>query len=337
MKKLMIAVAAAAMVGGAYAWTATYDFVANLRTTAGANGYVTYTAGNANLGVNDAGTTMWYNDKTTIVDTNGNTLQNTVINQGIAGSCNWASDAIAKRYPNLTWYKAYSVTGAEYPSLKITSAKGIINTAEALLLKNLEAAYPKDQAGYYCGIFQWVTETPGTCWRTHGADAIVQTVYVKNSCCTFMGFKGFDFAGGTRAINMGGAIGYDVGQYTDGSQYNPFLNRFGAQTHTDAVYTEAFAEVFPIETKLGYTFKGFLAGQGTYYKVSYFDDATAGQRIPVQMSGMIVGYTESPVCPDCCILPLPPAIAFDCSGALSGGFSTAAFGTFYINLKKLAK
>jgi len=335
MKKLMIAAAAAAMVGGAYAWTATYDFVANLKTTAGAKGYVTYTAGSAQLGNN--GTTMWYNDTTADVDGLGQSLQNLVINQGIAGSCNWASDALKRKYANLEWYKAYSVGGSAYPSLRITSANAVITTEEAKLLKNLEKAYGKDQYGYYCGTFEWVIENPGKCWRTAGADSIVKTVYVKNSCCTFMGFKGFDFAGGTRAINMGGAVGYDVGTYTDGRQYNPFMNRFGAQTSADAIYTEAFAEVFPIETELGYTFKGFLAGQGSYYKVAYSGDNAAGQRIPVQISGMIVGYTEAPVCPDCCILPLDDAIAFDCSGVLSGAFSTAAFGTFYINLKSLVK
>jgi hypothetical protein len=79
----------------------------------------------------------------------------------------------------------------------------------------------------------------------------------------------------------------------------------------------------------GLRFDGFLAGQGTQ---ALFN----GGNFPRAIQGMIVGKTAAPTCPDCCVLPLPRAIAFECLNSnVATAPETAAYGTFYLQLKSV--
>ena len=327
MKKLMIAAAAAAMIGGAEAVTAEYDFVADLTTTTGQQGKESYAYGAGNDGFNEAGDTMWYNDPTY--------FGRDVIDNGTPGTKSFTgrSWATPTDHPGLTWSVSKSVGGVPYPKLEIAiNEDGIplVSDADAVMLQYLVDTYKWQSYGYWCGGFEWYTKTEKQCFRVFGADNIVTKVYLNTDDCCNRNNDDRPRAFYNSVVNLGSMNGRVVrfSNYVDG-----FMNRFGAQESDNAIYLETFAVVDNVTTYAAKRdFDGYLAGQGSIAEIA------TGTYAPYQIAGNIVGYTDAPECPDCCVRPLPKAIAVDCNTADTqrGGadLPTAAFGTFYIQWLK---
>lgn len=300
MKKLMIAAAAAAMVGGVQAAVAQYDFVANLRTTAGRAGVAQYTYEAANLGTD--GQIMWYNDGALLRHVNTQVTP-------------WAWNTPAD-YPNLEWATKKTLGGATIPTLGVSNPQKLLTAKEAKLIKDLATKYNRQSYGMWCAQLAWYTVTPAQCFRVLGSDSIVETVTLNDQFCCAAGTMQF--------------VNEDQTAFITFEKVNGFVfNRFGAQTADQANLVEICAGVAGFRTKISdLVFTGVLAGQGTQ---AIFN----GANFPRAIQGMIVGQTAAPVCPDCCVLPLPRAIAFEClaSATANDTLNTAAYGTFYLQLK----
>lgn len=146
MKKLMIAAALAAMVGGAYADTA-YTFNASLKTTVGKSGKVTTTY---NLG-EDAGGVFWYADST-------------VTN-------------LMATMP--TYFTTKRVGGRTIPALS-----NLAKRDNAWLVANiapLAATYNKKSAGKWC---ETLKVTDEGCYRVAGTKKFKAVVSGSDFCCS---------------------------------------------------------------------------------------------------------------------------------------------------------
>lgn len=146
MKKLMIAAALAAMVGGAYADTA-YTFNASLKTTVGKSGKVTTTY---NLG-EDAGGVFWYDD-TAVVTLTTNAANAAYFTTKKIGSKTVLALSSAAKKDN-GWLSQYIVP--------------------------LAATYNEKSAGKWCETFK-VTEEG--CYRVAGTEKI-KDIVVGDICC----------------------------------------------------------------------------------------------------------------------------------------------------------
>ncbi len=161
MKKLMIAAALAAMVGGAFADTA-YTFSASVKTTVGKSGKTTTTY---NLGANAAGDEFWY--------------QNAAVQALIT-----ADSAITKVQDR--YFTTKRVGGTTVPALSSKAKKD-----NAWLITNivpLAATYTEKSAGKFCDTFK-VTEEG--CYRIAGTKKFSDVV-VGDICCA--GLTGADYA-----------------------------------------------------------------------------------------------------------------------------------------------
>ena len=357
MKKLMIAAAAAAMIGGAEAKIAVYDFVANLVTTVGQPGENMWDYKQIKLG-QDAGATMWYSDTefltADVVDKSGNP---------------WVFKDLVK-YPHLKWYMTTSlVSNVPYPSLKIErtekdvgdngEAINLLTDAETTLLENLAKKYGFDSYGIYCCQLEFWTKKDKVCYRVTGADQISMKVALDtDNCCTaeyaFFGYdategiivgdKVIDYASANFGIRNGFAApseadarGIEI--YARVGEEDAMAKRTRRQTYLDpdtmlpsenaedgdawkSTVNTAFAKL---------PFAGWLAGQG------WQQDQDGVHNLPITITGNIVGYTEAPECIDCCVKPLPKALAFPCEVLTDDSAhadvyrpNTAAFGAFYI-------
>ena len=146
MKKLMIAAALAAMVGGAYADTA-YTFNASLKTTVGRSGKVTSTY---NLG-EDAQGVFWYADQT---------VTNLMAAQA-------------------TYFTTKRVGGRTIPALSNLAKKD-----NAWLVANivpLAATYNNKSAGKWCDTFKVTDEG---CYRVTGTKKFKAVVSGSDFCCS---------------------------------------------------------------------------------------------------------------------------------------------------------
>lgn len=146
MKKLMIAAALAAMVGGAYADTA-YTFNASLKTTVGKSGKVTTTY---NLG-EDAGGVFWYADST---------VTNLMATQA-------------------TYFTTKRVGGRTIPALS-----NLAKRDNAWLVANiapLAATYNKKSAGKWC---ETLKVTDEGCYRVTGTKKFKAVVSGSDFCCS---------------------------------------------------------------------------------------------------------------------------------------------------------
>lgn len=146
MKKLMIAAAAAAMVGGAYADTA-YTFSASLKTTVGKSGKVTSTY---NLG-EDAQGVFWYDDAA--VTSLTNTTPSYFTTKRVGGRTILALSNLAKK--DNAWLVANIVPLAE--------------------------TYDNKSAGKWCETFKVTAEG---CYRVTGTKKIKAIVSGPDFCCT---------------------------------------------------------------------------------------------------------------------------------------------------------
>lgn len=142
MKKLMIAAAAAAMVGGVFASEYVYDYTASLKTTKGKYGTqkTTYTV---NLGKDDAGT-FWWDD------------------QGFANA------AEGKDY--IKSLSNEEKADYAWDELGFDGTKTDYNTPESY--------NGKDQ---WCATFKF-TESDGACYRVATSIKVKDTVYVDDCC-----------------------------------------------------------------------------------------------------------------------------------------------------------
>lgn len=160
MKKLMIAAALAAMVGGAFADTA-YTFSASVKTTVGKAGKTTTTY---NLGVDAAGTEFWY--------------QNAAVQALIT-----ADSAITN--PKDRYFTTKRVGGTTVPALSSKAKKD-----NAWLIANivpLAATYTEKSANKWCDSFKVTAEG---CYRVAGTRK-VSDVVVGDICCA--GLTGADY------------------------------------------------------------------------------------------------------------------------------------------------
>ena len=359
MKKLMIAAAVAAMIGGVQAdeigGDVFYDFVAYLTTTAGQPGEDAYTSTYRQFGVS-AADQMWYNDSAFSGITRDNGTPGT---KGYAGR-SWRNGG-AQQYPHLNWTLGSSLNGVPYPKLEIAvdaeTGLTLVNANEVALLEYLGDTYKYDSYGYYCGELTWWQKTEAQCYRVAGSDTITAVLGLESGdCCdrsdryslAFWGPDGWD----NRAIDFGFTEfnrpvetvipGHMEGRGRDqhwvpetvvtNYPFGGFLNRFGAQKSDDAMQIETFAKVSALRTDWGKKeFNGYLAGQG-WADVKWLEGDEINRRVVAQIEGNIVGYTEAPECPDCCVRPLPKAIAFECVWGTTpdGTLPTAAYGSFYL-------
>ena len=307
----MIAAAAAAMIGGAKADGALYDFEADFHTTVGEPGEDIFVRDEAKLGRNDSG--MWYMDAALVAECTDGSVNRT-----------WKDAATEAKYPNLVWTTGKSYNGVVYPKFAIrtqdlSAEYGEVNKSvpmlatadEIALIKRLAATYNQQSYGFWCGEYEWWTKTDKVCYRVWGPDTIESEIAFDDSCCGddthfFVNKNGPCIVFNTNTV--AGAV----------------FNRFAAQTYDDAIAYEIFAQVTNLTMKTsGLAFNGFLAGQGYRYD---------GDTYPAELHGSIVGYTDAPSCPDCCVDPLPKAVAFECNWSTTPDASlrTAAYGTFRI-------
>ena len=372
MKKLMIAAAAAAMIGGAWADgktpVAKYDFVATLKTTIGAQGQATIQSYYARLGTYGTYNNwiMWYQDE--LIDDfysessylepllegksdkrfyNDGTLKELKVNkEGVLE--NWKfKPAKDSGIEHLAWEIGVSAQGKKYPKIVIIPTQqdngtliNVLNETEHQLLTNLANRYNDSSYGYWCGEYTWFSFIPAQCFRVAGVEQIVDEVILpRNYCCNSSPVSAFysNEYGYPEIVFDDLTTDPDTGDH----RFVPAvledlvtLNRFGAQNVEQANLLELSAVVDAYTTISDREFCGFLAGQGYQALFIPTGDNTA-YNIPAQITGMIVGGMEPPVCPDCCTIELPYAIAFWCldDTVASGYMTSPAFGTFYISFK----
>lgn len=324
MKKLMLAAAAAAMIGGLQAAPAAsdvkYNFVAVLRTTGAATGFATPTAPQTiRLALNRNTTTFnpadwWYNDPA-IVPATSTLPQSRAAAVATAGANLYVDNAV--------------VGGKTVRHLYLLNAADV-KGADRILLNYLNGRYNRPQkingADIYCCTLSFAGVNAGQCYRIASVDRIQDTLYL-NSCCTAGTFFKDDSA--TTAPLYPAVITYGGGADANLARLPAwFIQGFGGQTPAAAVNNEIFATV-ETTTVNGRWFNGYIAGQGTWIAVA------PTVRYPQMISGNIVGVEEAPQCVTCCDGP-EPAVAFTCAetststGAGSVALNTAAFGTFYI-------
>lgn len=151
MKKLMIAVAAAALVGGAFAEAETaYTVNLSLKTTVGKSGKqtTTYNLGKANDGK------LWYKDDTVVALTNkADVLETYFTTKKISGNSILCLSAAAKK--DTEWLK------------------------DTLKIATLAAKYDEKSANKWC---ETVKVTEEGCYRVAGTEKI-KGIFKGNLCC----------------------------------------------------------------------------------------------------------------------------------------------------------
>lgn len=312
MKKLMIAVAAAALVGGVKADFA-YDFTASVKTTKAKQGSSTYTCRLAQ----DASGNWWYQDgvfANPSVDAKGNVIANT--------------------------YDYDSTSGNNYPkALKINATTGVgtlllkDNAGKAELAADLETTYnvPEIRNGkdYWCATFTY----KGTdCVRVAGSRKLAWK-YTMSDCCGDTEFtavaanptKPAELAAELPNINKSLLYRFGSGDYEKATKIE-FAGYMGAGDFTDTQIGQKESSSSAIELH--------LAGQGTWAKLKASDKTTAEGISSI--SGNIVGVLPNDECNVCCGAK-DWDLVFDCDGATDSfdgsyteGWETAAFGTFTI-------
>ena len=313
MKKLMIAAAAAAMVGGAYANLSdlgiagtAYNATITLKTTVGKAKMATI---QYYLGMDATGTAIWYQDRT------------------IAPVI--AADLANKTAGFVHKFDLKKISGKDVPCL---TAAGKKDAATLALVKPLAttdktgknadgATYGWKSAGKWCDTF---SEKGEYCYRTAGT--VKTSGILVDNCCA----AGIIGAAGTGFVHVFGgeslANSKKVEIYVDdivGAGAVLFnVDKDGipsAADVTDNLKNDRTIQVLAI------------AGQGTYGKVK--DNDGAGNLSDVNgilsVSGNAVGTCDSVDCTSCCI---PGGIAqnvWDCdTGAVAVVTDTAAYGTF---------
>ena len=351
----MIAAAAAAMIGGVQAATATYNFVAYLTSTdsASSENYTTYGAW-TEYTFKDNGAIMWFDD--TDLDKYSRKISNqygTTSRAWLDTPVDGGEQAVLDNYKaRLQWGQHDLGGGDKVPALEVLAGtEGTFDVTEAsfLLIQRLADTYTH---GAVCGSITVRTKNDvnGQCYRVPAADSITATLTLDpNDCCRIrQGVRRFfNDANGVPSIDYGfEERNYDMGAW------GGFFNRFGGPAAESSPYLEIYAKVrnlFTMDrpdnrgelTRGHREFRGYIAGQGSHQPVVCSDNAAVSYDVPVQISGNIVGSALPEVC-GCCRITLPRAIAFDCLYSTTDPadpglqtLNTAAFGSFYLVLTDL--
>ena len=354
MKKLMIATAAAAMVGGAFALPAVtsvegYSYTATLKTTTARVG--TQSTATYNFGQNpyfdpadpNNNVRWWYDDP--------------VVKDGILKDYVGTTKVVMGNTIPVFW-KANKVeetdsTKWNNSGLYLAAVNDKYGTTELLeAIETLAGKYDEKSANQWCDTIRLIN--PANCYRIAGTKRIdTKFPFIGPQegidCCTERpesgkwgnyinyGAFGLDYA----------RIWYNVGQtnetpwvYADDEEYKliptTLYQRFGGQTSETARSVELYA-MTEAETTDGDEFAGFLAGQGTLLATGYSAYAQQSGLLyynpyaPRMVMGNIVGAIEAPMCENCCSDPVA-SVAFDCVyGDVPARLPlSAAYGTFQL-------
>lgn len=328
MKKLMIAAAAAAMIGGVQAFDITdnvleadpgdfvYDFSATLTTTTGKEGKSWKETYTVNLGKDSAGK-WWYNDDIFTVSADGKFK--------------------SAKIGGVTFEKVLKAGSKQYPWKLNTS---VVKTDELKEALALELGFDGTDTDYdvqqqykgklvWCETFKFKYEYPGECYRVKGTQKVKATVFIDDMC-----------ADGGIVEDNGDAYEFTL----------QFLNFFGNQDVTKANSIEALytydsddSGYGNLDAADGTNFGFALAGQGTWKaKLFTVKDSGLTWEFPGidSISGNIVGYLPAPDCEACCA-NAAPALAFECDQdpedrVWAYDLPTAAFGTWSMKFNKKA-
>ena len=301
MKKLMIAVAAAAMIGGAFAEG--YDFTATLKTTKGKMGKdstQTY-----NLGRNSAGR-MWYTAQR--ADQGNHYVTNILAKAGV----------LTKKTVDGNTVPAVLKTDKGYIAFPDGASDDQKNAAISDIIW-AAANYDEKSDGKWCETVKILTDA--FCYRVAGSQKI-KTQLWQYGCCHEENMADMDFWG---------SHGEEIAYPTNGSfvafQNNYLLNRFGGDTARKCNKVEIFARaLFPQEND----FQGYLAGQGSFK----YDGEGPSAGYVTSISGNIVGTVAAPKCESCCLEELPIAEAWTCPDLYFTTYRSAAFGSFRLKYNK---
>ena len=334
MKKLMIAAAVAAMIGGAYADTDfVYDFTASLKTTVGASTKGTKTT--FGIGKDEDGN-LWYNDANLIRDegTTDWSAAGVIQTNAVTGISDVKVIKYSKAGKGYTAYK--NANGTLTIDTDATMQKNALSSAPAQTRKDFAAKfidYDVKSAGKWCvaGSYQIAS-----CYRKAGSQKLKDTWYVASDCC----------------VSSTDAIAFyedeDMDQGTDNQiGESVIFHRFGSDTLKKATKVEMAAKI--AKTGDAYAVWDFgevncftIAGQGTWSD-KLFSEKYAGTTYYMpgvsSISGNIVGALES-TCENCCEIDTP-AMAFYCDSEEGDEDvitcdHTAAYGTFTLKINKKA-
>ena len=329
MKKLMIAAAAAAMIGGVHATAmddaveqlATagdyiYDFSATLTTTTGTEGKgwkETYTV---NLGKDSTGK-WWYDDAIFTTSADGKFKSAKFGGKTVEK----ALKAGSKQYP---WKLNTSVIKSDEDKMALAAALGFdgVNTKY-----DVQQQYKKKLV--WCETFKYKYEYPGECYRVKDTLKVKAALIIDDFCDD-----------GTIVEANGDDYDFTL----------QFLNFFGSQDVDKATSVEALftydsedSGYGNLDEADGTNFGFALAGQGTW-KAKLFTVKESGLTWEFSgidsISGNIVGYLPAPDCEACCADAVK-ALAFECDldpndRVPAYDLPTAAFGTWSMKFNKKA-
>ena len=275
MKKLMIAAAAAAMIGSV--WTAAgdalvYQATYNLKTTVGKASKAGKTT--VNLG-KDNTDTFWYQDA--------------------AVSAFFTTNDTGIVILDTTNFVLKAVGGTKVPTL---TKAGQANTALTDLLATLAGTYNKKSLNKWCLTFK--AEVPGVCYRVAGS--IKATGYFSDDECL-------------SGLNPAIADAFGAPTLEKSTKAELFAADVSGNAMSLSKKADLVDAADVLDNTKGERIITLLAiaGHGTYGKV--YDDTTGKKDLPgfTGFSGNAVGTADMPECLSCCATDVPVE-AWDCCG-----------------------
>ena len=303
MKKLMIAAAAAALVGGAFAADTAYTFTASVKTTVGKAGKTTSTY---NLGKSIDGK-FWYEDAT---------VYTAAVEDDPDTDPDESADAsgLIVDYPD--YFATKTINGSTIPCLS-AKAKADYNWLADNIVP-LATTYAYKSANKWCETFKVVLTG---CYRVAGTKKF-SAIVKGDACCETL----------TALDDEDTSVSVD---------FSGLTQRFGGLTYQTAKKVEVLGTIAADDSNRvdgkGRTISGDLAGQGSVGKVLVVEgvDIDTEDLGVTSISGYLVGELNAPVCVNCCDANTP-ADAFTCEDETPyDNLATAGYGTF--SLKYNAK
>ena len=290
----MIAAAAAAMIGGAFA-TTVYDITASLKATKGAQQKAKTTTYTVRLGVDNG--TVWYKaDAMAGADVYTNAVAPTVkISELVKGS------------EDLAAFKALNVVASKNMTALQNMNGAILAQAayeDGAKWSGKTLTYGAKSAGKWCLEYKFTETTDAICYRKATTAKVSETIEVDDCCDAFTGI--IVFGAGTFAdckqVQLSGSI----------------------PTALAIVSKNDIRGVYDCE----YT------GWGTWGNVtSKGDDGIETIKGVVSASGYAIGTIDAGNCEVCCDDP-EDAIAFDCNGDEETEGEDFTYGTVTIKYNK---
>jgi hypothetical protein len=322
MKKLMIAVAAAAMIGAVEAAEYVYDFSATLTTTAGKEGKAITTTTTHKIGLGQSGAGKWWYNDDIFTETADGKFKTAVIGGEVVN----ALKAGSREYP---WKLNTSVIKTDAAKQELAEKLGYVayNPVEVdakprSVTGTTRYDYQKEYRGkdVWCETFsyKYTVTTPAECYRDAGKVTIKGTIVTEEIC-----------------LDDPAELYDEDGEYFDDFEVE-FLNFFGSQVVEKATKVEGLFTIGDdIDMADGTNYGFALAGQGKYDEKLLATDEK-GVYLPgiSSISGNIVGYLPAPDCEACCA-DEAPAVAFEC-GSVRGEYDlpTAAYGSWSMKFNK---